>query len=946
MPAFFPTTVATADTITLTYIANPAAYAVNAPITNNTVSAVGGTVSKYTLVSGALPAGLSLDPANGTIYGTPTTTTPSPFTATITGTGPAGGGTVILTINIVDPPSNLQYSTNPATYLINTGIVPNIPTITGFANNYTVTTGSLPTGLSLGPTDGIITGIPTTAGRTNFTVTASGAGSSTSCVVTMNISYPVTVVYPASPVKVEMFSAFTITPAVTGNPNTFTYSPVINGGNFPSSCSFNTSTGAITGNITAATMFTISIHAENGLPGAGYTTTVTVSTSNRPMTLEYPAAANPSTPITLLVPSLSGPYSLTPVVSGGGAPNNLMFTYIPQALPPGMSINPSDGTITGTPLASSVGNTYTFAVQVSGAGGATTTATISIIVAAGPTVSPTIIYPNTGFDTTGSVSQLELFAGTAVSFVPVTSGIITRFVNDDPSFAGLSFYGANGVLSGVLRQGPTPVSSPAIPYGTNVHGAGPSSTATAPLQLDVVSPDRTAYPNIWGLTNLIYEGVPFSTAPYVIGLHPPTFAVTAGALPSSLSFDGTTGKISGTPSTGSAGTYHFTVTTSYPSDVTAPKVNPYTLVITAAPAPSPFLSFTLATGIVLQASIGPVLIPLAISGTVNSFSITAGTLPPGLMFNPTDGSINGTLTTAFTQSSYAVTITATGPSSTASATLGINTGYAPLIVYYPTASCDVGNPVTIAPLVCGFPTTWALRASIPSLPPGLSFNASNGQFTGTPTAPGTYTLIVQTSGQGVVDPTVSTIVLTVYPKVAVYYPPVLSVIPNQPFTMTPVAVRATLAYTTYTLTPLSGLLPPHVSFNTATGVLSGYLPDTYSFTIRITATGPGGTSDAVSITSNCPSAQVIAAYPVSPFNLDLNSINGVNIVSTTTGFPTTFVQNGTLPAGLTFQVVSSATGDQVGQLTGRPTTLGPFSFTIQASSASSTYVTTLSGQVI
>ena len=623
-------------------------------------------------------------------------------------------------------------------------------------------------GLSLGPTDGVITGTPTTAGKTHFTVTASGAGVSTSCAVTMSISYPVTVDYPSNPVMVEMFSAFTITPAVTGNPTTFTYSPVTNGGTFPGSCSFNTSTGVITGSITAAMTFTISIRAENGLPGAGYTTTVSVSTSNWTMTLEYPAATAPATSMTLLVPALSGSYSLTPVVSGGGAPNNLAFTCNPQALPPGMSLNPSDGAITGTPLAYSVGQTYTFAVLVSGAGGATASAKINITVAAGPTASPTIIYPSTGLDMTNSVGALVLYAGTAVSFIPVTSGIITSFTMDNPSFAGLSLNGTTGVLSGTLKQGPSPSFSSAVLYKTNVHGTGPSSSAITPLQLTVVSPDQIVYPEICGANNLIFEGVPFSAAPYTVGPNAPVFVITKGALPIGLSFDSTTGKISGTPSTGSAGIYPFTMTVSYPLDVTAPQIIPCTLIVDAAPAPALFMSIILPTGrITLQASGGPAYIPLASSGSIQFFNI-AGMLPPGLAFNTTDGSIYGTLTTAFTQASYSVSIGAIGVKDSSFSVLTIYTIYAPLSVYYPTASCDVGSPVTIAPLVFGFPTTWALEGPCP---PGLSFNASNGQFTGTPTSHGTYILMVQTSGQGILEPTLSTFVLTVYPKVAVYYPP-------------------------------------------------------------------------------------------------------------------------------------------------------------------------------
>ena len=174
---------------------------------------------------------------------------------------------------------------------------------------------------------------------------------------------------------------------------------------------------------------------------------------------------------------------------------------------------------------------------------------------------------------------------------------------------------------------------------------------------------------------------------------------------------------------------------------------------------------------------------------------------------------------------------------------------APLPVYFPTpAQCDAGSPVIISPVVFGFFLSWSL-ASSSSLPPGLDFNATNGRITGIPTTPGIYSLSVITTGSGVPGPTTSTIFLTVYPKVAVYYPRTLSVYPNELLSITPVTTRTG---STYTVSYLSGTSLGSF-FSTANGALGtlgsgGIRSYAFDFTASITATGPGGVSDAAVIT--------------------------------------------------------------------------------------------------
>lgn len=63
------------------------------------------------------------------------------------------------------------------------------PTYTGTGVTFAVTTGSLPAGLSLNNSTGAITGTPTAAGDSTFTVTATNAGGSASQTITISVVF-------------------------------------------------------------------------------------------------------------------------------------------------------------------------------------------------------------------------------------------------------------------------------------------------------------------------------------------------------------------------------------------------------------------------------------------------------------------------------------------------------------------------------------------------------------------------------------------------------------------------------------------------------------------------------------------------------------------------------------------------------------------------------------
>jgi len=170
----------------LVYSTNPATYTLGLAIPPNNPTSSGGSAGSYA-VSPALPPGLSLNTSTGVIGGTPTVVA-AVANYTVTATNSAGSTTAILNIRVIPagtPPTNLTYSTNPAVYVVGRAIAANSPVSGGGAADLFSVAPSLPLGLSLNPSSGVIGGTPTVAtAEGNYVVTAANLyGSSSASVV-------------------------------------------------------------------------------------------------------------------------------------------------------------------------------------------------------------------------------------------------------------------------------------------------------------------------------------------------------------------------------------------------------------------------------------------------------------------------------------------------------------------------------------------------------------------------------------------------------------------------------------------------------------------------------------------------------------------------------------------------------------------------------------------
>ena len=502
----------------ITYASTPATYTRNVPITNNSPT-ITGTVTGFS-ISPSLPTGLSLNTTTGIISGTPSANA-SATDYTITATNSSGSTTATVNVTVIDPPSSLIYSPNPAIYAVGTAISPNIPTVSGPVVSYSVTP-TLPQGLSLNSATGYITGTPTTAtAATNYTVTASnGAGGTTT--VSLNITVltpPSNLFYSKNPATYTInVAAANNTPTVTGTATSYSVSPAL-----PAGLSLNTSTGVISGTPTAVTTaIDYTITAGNSA-GSSTTATVNITVVAPPSGLAY--STNPA-----VYPLGSAINANTPTVNG------LVTGYSASpSLPAGLSLNATTGVITGAPTTAQAAANYTITAS-NGAGG-TTTVVLSIAVQA----SPSGLYY--------ASNPAKYTVGVAANNVPTFTGTSPTFSISPSLPSGLSLNVSTGVISGI----PT-TTSPAANYAvTLTNSVGITNTT---LNITILSlPSGLFYsvnPVTFRVGTPITPDTPTVTGPVA------SYSITP-SLPTGISLNTTTGIISGTPSAvATAATYVIT----------------------------------------------------------------------------------------------------------------------------------------------------------------------------------------------------------------------------------------------------------------------------------------------------------------------------------------------------------------------------------------------------
>lgn len=151
------------------------------------IGSSGAETQWWSIDAGTLPPGLALT-ADGTLTGTPTTVGSYTFTIKLVSPGPVRSATQQLTLVVASPVAASAPAAKPAEVGRPVKIA---PATTGGAApfSWTVARGSLPAGLVLDPATGAISGTPTAAGTSTFTLSVSeAAGTSASVEMTLTVA--------------------------------------------------------------------------------------------------------------------------------------------------------------------------------------------------------------------------------------------------------------------------------------------------------------------------------------------------------------------------------------------------------------------------------------------------------------------------------------------------------------------------------------------------------------------------------------------------------------------------------------------------------------------------------------------------------------------------------------------------------------------------------------
>ncbi|MFV1846795.1 putative Ig domain-containing protein [Stenotrophomonas maltophilia] len=514
-------------------------------------------------------------------------------------------------------------------------------------------------------------------------------------------------------------------------------------------------------------------------------------------------------------------------------------------------------------------------------------------VVVGPTVLPTakagVAYSQTFSATGGTGSYTYALSGTLPT--------------------GLTFNTSTGTLSG------TPTQAGTFSFSVSATDSSPTPNMGTAFYGLIVSGPTLALPG--AALPAAVRGQPFSSnrGPVSGGNAPYTFSVT-GVLPTGLAIS-PNGVISGTPT--AVGTFNFTVVardstsgTGAPFDVTE------NLTITVAESLPLAGNSTLSVGfnapaanLALILSGGPATsLTLAAAPTHGTALVTG---PTTISYQPATGYAG----------SDSFSYTATGPGGTSTpATVTVT-------VADPTITIGASGGFTA---VAGMPYsqtfTWSGGSApfsgyqVSNLPAGLSVTATTANsatVSGTPTASGTFNInaSARDSSTGNGPYTVGQLFSLVVAGPSLSATP--AVLPTatagNPYQQ---AITATGGIAPYQVA-LTGTLPVGMSFNAASGTLSGTPTQSGTFALSATITDSTGGTPA-SITQSY--SLVVASPSLSATPAVLPAATAGNpyqqVITATGGIaPYHVVLSGSLPAGMTFDAAS-------GTLSGTPTQSGTF----------------------
>lgn len=474
---------------------------------------------------------------------------------------PGESGQLIIRANVSDPnvmqnilantftpvvvahPANTGFATPPATLTILSSTLPDgitsnvysgpVNIFGGFgALTASISGGSLPAGLSIDPTTGVISGTPTVPGDYTFTVQVKDSFTPPAVatqVYNLHVASPL-LITPPSGADGVVNVPYALTLTATGGTGNQSWTLV--SGSLPPGLSLSAA-GVISGTPTQINLAgnTLTLQAQDsGSPAQIASVTLTIRIAS--------ALAITTAPGALPDAIIGVPYSFAFQSNGGITP--ISWTLASGQFPSGLTLN-ANGTLSGTPTAT---GSFTFTIQAGDASSPSQTITINVAIKSTSLLVITSAggaLPDAVVGKPYSIS-LQAAGGTA----PFSWGVVSGQLP-----AGLTLSAA-GVLSGTpttANAAPTAFTVQVQDSGSPAQSKSLALTIRVPAPL-VISPASGPLPD--ALANAAYSTTVTTTG----GISPVTWLVTGGSLPPGMTLSAT-GVISGTSI--AVGNYAFTI---------------------------------------------------------------------------------------------------------------------------------------------------------------------------------------------------------------------------------------------------------------------------------------------------------------------------------------------------------------------------------------------------
>jgi uncharacterized protein (TIGR03437 family) len=485
-----------------------------------TLNGTGGTQPyTFSLVSGPLPAGFSLNPNTGVLSGT--SIVPGNFPLSFRLTDATGATTqssftlvissAAITITPSTIPSGAINQSYSATFSASGGTAP---------YTYSIVLGNLPIGLNFS-TQGIISGTPTQSGTFTFTLrVADATGSASQVEYTFNITLTAptisTTSLPDGNVSAP-YSASVVASSASGL--ALTYS--VASGSLPPGVSLGTN-GVFSGTPATAGLYNFTVQVSDTQGG----------TAQRQLSINITTGGGPLTISSFAPPSGRVYYNYNFRLTGSGGFQPYTWSLASGSPPSGLRLDAASGTLSGNPLAYGF---YTFSVRVTDSRGTvfdSPTYTIAIIEATRLS--------------NGRVGQAYSAQFSSGGRPPLTISLDSNAIGSLPP--GVTMNSA-GFFSG------TPSASGEFTFGVSVRDAdGVTVQNAVTLPVLPASAEFSQILNLPGAT----AGVNYRQAIRPSGdIVPSSTVLAAGSLPPGITLDSSSAVLNGTPST--PGDYFFTL---------------------------------------------------------------------------------------------------------------------------------------------------------------------------------------------------------------------------------------------------------------------------------------------------------------------------------------------------------------------------------------------------